>query len=125
MSKEKALIVGDNHIKTDPNSHVVEVSIEVFYVSQGDYIVSYCPALDLSSFGKNETESRSNFEEALQIFIDETQKRGSLEKVLLDLGWGLKKLPIPKYTPPKLEASLVTYPIKNKTSFKERVRIPI
>jgi len=88
-----------NIIKTDGN-RVVNVSVEVELFKQGDYIVSYCPALELSSFGSTEDEAKEGFEGALYTFLEDTHEKGTLEKVLLDLGWSLKKLPKVQYKPP-------------------------
>ena len=77
----------NNYITADGIS-TVEASVEVQLIKDGDYIVSYCPALELSSFGNDEEDAKKGFEAALNIFFDELHKRGTLEKVLLNLGWG-------------------------------------
>ena len=56
------------------------VYLQVQLMIDGDYIVSYCPALELSFFGNTEEDAKEGFEEALNIFIDELHKRGTLEK---------------------------------------------
>ncbi len=73
-----------NIIKTDGDK-VVNVSVEVQLIKQGDYIVSYCPALELSSFGDTEDDAKTAFEAALGIFLKDTHEKGTLERVLLDL----------------------------------------
>src|SRR4051812_32950155 len=110
-----------NYLTTD-GGRTVGISIDVDLLKEGDYIVAYCSALELSSFGKNETEARKNFEEALNIFVDETHKRGTLEKVLLDLGWSLRKKPTALYTPPK---SVTKTRPSREHKFKERLQLPI
>ena len=105
------------------NKNTVELSVEVALIKEGDYIVAYCPALELSSFGDTEQDAQQAFEEALEIFLEETSARGTLEKVLLDLGWGLRKLPDVEYTPP-VNYSL-KYPGSIQSKFKEVLSIPV
>jgi predicted RNase H-like HicB family nuclease len=112
-----------NYIETDGVS-TVEAFVEVQLIKDGDYIVSYCPALELSSFGKDEEDAKEGFEEALSIFIDELHKRGTLEKVLLNLGWGLRKLPVASFVPPE-QKYLKAHPLSVKKSFNEKVLIPV
>lgn len=113
-----------NIIKTDGN-RVVNVSVDVQLIKQGDYIVSYCPALELSSFGISEEEAKEGFEGALNTFLQETHAKGTLEKVLLDLGWSLRKIPTVNYKPP---GSRIRTKHRNSSfirSFKEQVAIPV
>jgi predicted RNase H-like HicB family nuclease len=63
-----------NFIKTD-GAKTVGVNLAVYIIKQGDYYVSFCPALNLSTFGDTETTAKEGFEEALNIFFKETQKR--------------------------------------------------
>lgn len=83
---------------------VFATEVFVVIVKEGDYFVAYCPPLELSSYGKTEAEARAAFEEAMQIFVEETERKGTLEKVLLNLGWTLRKKPTPEYQPPQLQA---------------------
>jgi len=111
-----------NFIETDGIA-TVEAFVEVQLIKDGDYIVSYCPALELSSFGKDEDDAKEGFEEALNIFFDELNKRGTLEKVLLNLGWGLRKLPVASFDPPEKKYLKKHHLSVNKT-FNERLLIP-
>lgn len=112
-----------NYIKTGGEA-TVEASVEVQLIKEGDYFVSYCPALELSSFGDSEEDATKGFEEALAIFFDELHKRGTLEKVLLNLGWGLRKLPVASFVPPE-EKYLKKHPLSVNRTFKERLLIPV
>jgi len=113
----------ENYIQTDGQS-TVEAFVEVQLIKDGDYVVSYCPALELSSFGKDENDAKEGFEEALSIFIDELHKRGTLEKVLLNLGWGLRKLPVASFVPPEVKY-LKSHPLNVNRTFNERVLSPV
>lgn len=102
----------------------VEASVEVQLIKDGNYIVSYCPALELSSFGKDEEEAKKAFEEALVIFFDDLHKRGTLERVLLNLGWRLRKLPVASFDPPETKYLKEHSLFVNKT-FNETLLIPV
>lgn len=112
-----------NYIKSDVNNKV-EVNVEVALIKEGDYIVAYCPALELSSFGINEQDAQQAFEEALEIFFEETCELGTLENILLDLGWGLRKRPKIDYQPP-FNNSFVKYPGIVQSKFNETLSIPL
>ncbi len=115
-------IIMKNLIRTDSKGETIEVSLAVYITKQGKHYVSYCPALDLSSFGATKKDAQNGFEEAVQLFLEETQERNTLEKVLLDLGWSLKKIPNPEYIPP----ADLPYPSgPNSTKIQEKVNIPV
>ncbi len=59
--------------------------------------VAYCNSLDLSSYGKDQEDALKAFENALDIFIEETTAKGTLEHVLVRLGWTLTRK---AYSPP-------------------------
>ena len=103
------------------------VNVDVLLIKEGEYFVAYCPALEVSSYGKTEEEAKSGFDEAFEIFIHETEKRGSFEKALLKLGWSLKQLPVPSYIPPTKKRTAVSRPGRQKLAdrFKERVALPL
>ena len=68
------MIIYGKHYKT-AGDRVVNVLIEVGLYKQGDYIISYCPALELSSFGLTEDEAKGGFEGALHSFIKDTHTK--------------------------------------------------
>jgi predicted RNase H-like HicB family nuclease len=72
-------------IQTDGKT--VKATVQVFIIKEGDYYVSYCPALEVSSYAKSSKDAKKRFEEALDIFFEETIKAGTFEKELLKLGW--------------------------------------
>jgi predicted RNase H-like HicB family nuclease len=111
-----------NYIKTH-GKDTVEVSLDVLLIKEGDYIVSYCPALNLSSFGDTEDDAKQGFDEAVNIFLDELKKRGTLVDVLLNLGWQLKRLPSASFIPPASDYNSYGKPVQSR--FSERVAIPV
>ncbi|MBS1524824.1 MAG: hypothetical protein JST19_04185 [Bacteroidetes bacterium] len=111
-------------IRTDGN-RVVHVMLEVDLYKQGDYIVSYCPSLELSSFGSTEDEAKEGFEGALHSFIEDTHYKGTLERVLLDLGWSLTKIPKVNYQPPITKVRTRARNASLIRTINERVAIPV
>ena len=104
----------------------VKVSIDVFIKKQGENFIAYCPALEVSSYGATRKEAKAMFEEALQIFIEETTAMGTFEKVLLELGWKLQLKPVAKFTPPSIrELSKNDSSLLTLRGIKEEIAIPI
>ena len=62
-------------------------NLPVSFLRESDQFVAYTPALDLSTSGPTWEEAKKNFTEAVGIFFDEIVEMGTLEDVLLDLGW--------------------------------------
>jgi len=98
------------------------IRIEVIITQEDDCYLAYCPALELSSYGDSLTDAKKAFGEALAIFIGETERKGTLEKVLLGLGWTLQQKPSYKYQPPEKNPRLGSRAIQ---TFKETVSIPM
>ena len=104
----------------------VEVQVDVVLIKDGEYYVALCPSLNVSSYGQTQVEAKEAFNEALKIFISETDKKGNLEKELLKNGWVLQQLPKLSYKPPKLSVfpDAAAYK-KNKMKFKEKIAFPL
>ena len=62
---------------------VLSVGVDILFLKEGKYVVAYAPALELSSYGRNEQTARKAFDEAVSIFLEETERKGTLERVLL------------------------------------------
>lgn len=108
-------------IKTMSNKMMINVPVSLR--KEGDYWVAYCSALELSSYAETKELAKKRFEEEVTIFIEETTKRGTLEKLLLQLGWRLVKKPVPAYDPPRFNLSSLREKILNP--FTEKIAIPI
>jgi len=63
------------------------VKIQIQLMKEGDTVIVYSPALDLSGYGKTAEEAKKDFDAALKIFIEEATAHGTLEKALEELGW--------------------------------------
>jgi len=108
------------------NAQSLEIEVEVLLVKEGDYWVSYAPSLKLSSYGDSQAEAKRGFAEALSIFIDDTMKKGTLERLLIDYGWTLSRN---AYRPPPGFASVdVTNLLQSSTGkpsvYTRKVPIP-
>ena len=105
----------------------IKVEVEIFVVKEGDFFVAYCPALQVSSYGNTGKDAKKGFDGALNIFINETEKRGSFEKVLLKMGWSLKQVPAPLYIPPRSKTAYYSkFRYKKPTDrFQETVALPL
>lgn len=68
-------------------SNNFEARIPVLFFEEGDKIVAYSPALDLSTFGKTEEEAQKRFAEVAMIFINEIREMGTVDEVLEECGW--------------------------------------
>lgn len=80
--------------------HKIELKLAVMLVKEGDYVVAYCPALELSTHGDTEQEAKEYFEDAVKEFLNDTMQLGTLERCLLKFGWSLKRS---QYEPPRIE----------------------
>jgi predicted RNase H-like HicB family nuclease len=79
----------------------LHLNVEVALYIEDDIWVAYCPALNLSSYGDDQEDAIEAFKEAMTIFIKEVTRKGTLEKVLLQLGWTLQQKPQAIYDTPR------------------------
>lgn len=62
-------------------------ALPVSIIKEDDSFIAYSPALDLSTVGDSFEEAQDRFEEAVQIFFEELDNKGTTEEVLTELGW--------------------------------------
>jgi hypothetical protein len=86
----------------------IESELMVFLTKEDDYFVMYCPALELTGYGKTKGEAKKSFEANMRIFFEETTEKGTLDLILLNLGWTIRKKPSAMYEPPNVESELVS-----------------
>lgn len=86
------------------------VSLPVFIIKEQNYFVAYTPALDFAATGDSVESAKKSFSEAINIFFDEIEEKGTLEEVLQEFGWQ------------KIDNSLQPPEIVSQT--KETVKIP-
>ena len=80
--------------------------LQVQFIKQGEYVVAYSPALDISTSGKNASEAKKRFQELAHIFIKEITDAGTSNDVLSELGW-VKHAKQKNWMPPVISASSV------------------
>lgn len=66
---------------------IVQVQLPLFIWQEGDQLVVYTPALELSTCGANEKEALDNFHEAVELFFETAEERHTLNDLLESLGW--------------------------------------
>jgi hypothetical protein len=83
---------------------VVQVSV-YFLKEEKGYVSAYCPDLDLAGQGTDVSTAMASFEVVLQIFLEETIRKGTLDGILRELGWkkpgNQRSLKPPKSMAPK------------------------
>lgn len=116
--------MGNNKIQKKRNT--IKADVEVLIIKEDETYVAYCPALDLSSYGETEKKALHAFGSALNIFFDEIQRKGTLERILLKLGWSLRQHPQPIYEPPKMTSAHLLRMFKSKTQsvLTEEIAVP-
>jgi hypothetical protein len=80
----------------------------ISFIDDNTHII-YCPVLDLSGYGNDETEARKSFDTVLEEFLTYTINKKTLWTDLKKLGWTIKKnKKKPVATPPSLSCLLET-----------------
>lgn len=67
----------------------IEAKIPVLFFKEGEKVIAYSPAFDLSSCGDTEEKARNRFIEAVAIFLGEIARMGTLNEVLEECGWSI------------------------------------
>lgn len=65
----------------------MEINFTAQIWKEGKMYVSYCPELDVSSCGKTPEEAKKNLLEAVELFLEETKKMGTLKEILKESGF--------------------------------------
>lgn len=86
--------------------HKITGKIPVLFFKEGNKVIAYSPAIDLSSCGDTEEEARKRFSEAAKIFFDEIIKMGTVDDVLTECGWR-KLAPKRSWVPPTYKKELM------------------
>jgi hypothetical protein len=66
---------------------LVNIGLPVAILREGKRYIAYTPALDVSTSGKSHDEVRKRFAELVEIFFEETLRKGTLDIALKELGW--------------------------------------
>jgi hypothetical protein len=69
------------------NPAPLEISLPVTFITEGNQVVAYTPALDISTSGKDEAEAKEHFNELVGIFFKDLIESNTVDAVLTELGW--------------------------------------
>jgi hypothetical protein len=81
----------------------VDVNLPMIIFEEDGCQVMYCPALDISGYGKTEQEAFSSFEVCISEFFLYTLNKGTFYEELGRMGWNIKKNKNKAITPPTLQ----------------------
>lgn len=65
----------------------MKVSIRIEIFKEGDVYVALSPELNVSSFGETIEDAKSSIKEALEAFLEECEKMGTLKDILEESGF--------------------------------------
>lgn len=88
----------------------MEINFTTQIWKEGKMYVSYCPELDVSSCGRTVEKARKNLLEAVEGFLEEAKKMGSLGEILRESGFvkeGQKKWKAPEWISLEREKLLI------------------
>ena len=85
-------------------TYVMDLPIIIF--KDGNNEIVYCPALDLSGYGKNEDDAKESFKVCLGEFFKYTTNKNTLRKELCRLGWVIKNSKNKPMLPPSMSQLL-------------------
>lgn len=91
----------------------VESKIPVLFFEEGNKVIAYSPALDISTCGATEEQARHRFTEATSLLFTELIDMGTLDEVLTECGWH------------KIPATDTWLPPIYRRVREESVRIPV
>lgn len=86
------------------NTYIMSLPVIIF--KDGESEIVYCPALDLSGYGKNENEAKESFKVSVNEFFKYSTNKNTLRLELKRLGWELKKSKKKPMLPPPMSKLL-------------------
>jgi hypothetical protein len=82
----------------------IDVNLPVAFIREGDHVVAYTPALDISTSGKDEAQAKERFAELVRIFFADLVENNTVDAVLTELGWHREAK---QWTPPAISQESV------------------
>lgn len=64
-----------------------DIILRTEIVREGDLYIAICPDLQVSSFGETIEEARRSLREAVEAFLEECERMGTLQEVLEEAGF--------------------------------------
>ena len=65
----------------------MQITYTTQIVKEGDTFVAHSPELDISSCGDAPEDARHHLQEAVECFLEETQRMGTMETILQEAGY--------------------------------------
>ena len=88
---------------------IIQFTSQIF--KDGKMYVAYAPELDVSSCATTKTKAQKNLLEAVRLFLEEAEKKGSLNQILEEAGFVERK---EKFEGPKfITTRRVTLPLSS------------
>ena len=84
----------------------INVKLAVIAFKEDNASIIYCPALDLSGSGNNETQAKESFATVVTEYLNYTTHKGTLWTDLKKLGWAIQKGKKKPATPPPMSELL-------------------
>jgi predicted RNase H-like HicB family nuclease len=82
---------------------MIEIEYDIIVFQEENTYISYCPELDVSSCGKSVDQAKEMLKEAVRLFIEESEKMGTVYDILSESNF--KKNPNGIYTSPRIVAT--------------------
>lgn len=114
----------NNYIKTDGNQNILELQLNVLVFQEGKFYVSYCPSLELSSYGESVLEAKEGFDEVMKEYLEECKRNGTLHQDLTNHGWTFTIIHNQKMAAPPAQVELNIPAGLLKTQFNENWKVP-
>lgn len=92
----------------------VDIKVSLIIFNDGDNVVAYCPALDLSGYGSNEDEAIESFKIVSGEYILYSTNKETFFKDLQQHGWKLPHHKKQNPIPPEMSDLLTTNPEFNR-----------
>jgi len=71
--------------------YLKEIQLNTEVWKEGNMFVSYAPQLDLSSCGNTVEDAKKNIKKALELFLQEAEKMGTVKQILAEAGFSAGK----------------------------------
>ena len=114
MNKQGKITVNGNQIKD------VSVPVLFFRLKGQSSVFAECPALGIVTEGKNLSDAKKMFKEALDCWVEGVNEIGNISSVLRELGWKITKNSV-------IPTSTVrnTEPMRVLDSYSQNLSIPL
>ncbi len=82
-----------------------EIAFTALIFKEGDAFVSFCPELGVASCGDTVEDARHRLPEAVRLFLEESQRMGTLQDLLREEGFVPSDSTGVRWSPPPLVAT--------------------